>query len=196
MALAKKGSRLLTVELVRYRWVVTPGDEPGLGIVVEDADSPGQRMVTWVEHGTVIAPWLVREAILHALARGWQPRARGPERVFRLDTKTVTRARGERLSAKLYALCDVFEAREPGLGNVRDLIDHGELVIAFEDFCSYFFDVERMPELSLAELEQIAWLGEELGCRSHWVFLIECLAPEDRKRLPLWLRPLAAAPRG
>lgn len=89
MALARKGTRVMTVEGTRYRWVVAPNDEPGLGIVVEAADSPGQRMVTWVDHGTLISPWLVREAILHALAEGWQPQARGPERVFRFEAQRI-----------------------------------------------------------------------------------------------------------
>ncbi|NPC85336.1 hypothetical protein HPC49_44970 [Pyxidicoccus fallax] len=84
MALARKGTRALTVDGTRYRWVVAPDDEPGLGIVVEAADSPGLRMVAWVEHGNTISPWLVREAILRALAQGWQPQARGPDFVLRL----------------------------------------------------------------------------------------------------------------
>ncbi|MBN1430285.1 MAG: hypothetical protein JXB07_18085 [Anaerolineae bacterium] len=47
MALAKKGSRLITVESVRYRWRVVPEDEPTVGaIVVEMADAPGQQLKT------------------------------------------------------------------------------------------------------------------------------------------------------
>jgi hypothetical protein len=97
MVLAKKGTRLMTVEGARYRWVVAPNDEPGLGIVVEAADSSGQRMVTWIDHGTTISPWLVREAILQALAHGWQPQVRGPERVFRLDARSISNALSLRL---------------------------------------------------------------------------------------------------
>ncbi|HZH77795.1 MAG TPA: hypothetical protein VEY88_17345 [Archangium sp.] len=106
MALAKKGTRLMTVEGARYRWVVAPNDESGLGIVVEAEDSPGQRMVTWVDHGTTLSPWLVREAILHALAQGWQPRARGPERVFRFDASSIGKALSRRLESQLSGLCD------------------------------------------------------------------------------------------
>ncbi|MFJ8362234.1 hypothetical protein [Streptomyces sp. NPDC093984] len=79
MALAKKGTRLITVDDRRYRWVVAPDDEPGLAIVVEDADAPAQRMVTWVEHGTVITPELLARAIRRARGLGWTPRQRGPQ---------------------------------------------------------------------------------------------------------------------
>ncbi|MEZ2276562.1 MAG: hypothetical protein ACBR12_06565 [Microcoleus sp.] len=89
MALAKKGTRLIKVNDVEYRWVVHPDDEPGmetgLVIFVECADNPGQRMMTWVEYGNIISPWLVRRAILHALDRGWYPQQKGPEIVFRLE---------------------------------------------------------------------------------------------------------------
>jgi len=85
MALAKKGTRLIKVNDVEYRWVVRPDDEPGLGIVVGCADNPGQRMITWVEHGNIISPWLVRKAILHALDRGWHPKQKGKEIVFRFE---------------------------------------------------------------------------------------------------------------
>lgn len=85
MALARKGTRRITVEGTAYRWIVAPDDEPGLGIVVELAEAPAQRMVTWVEHGNIISPWLVRRVIVHALSRGWQPRKRGRELVLRID---------------------------------------------------------------------------------------------------------------
>ena len=72
MALAKKGTRLITVDEIQYRWVVAPNDEPGLAIVVEKKDEPGQRMVTWVEHGSTISPEVVRAAITNALANGYR----------------------------------------------------------------------------------------------------------------------------
>lgn len=191
MALAKKGSRLMTIEGARYRWVVAPNDEPGLGIVVEAADSPGQRMVTWVDHGTTISPWLVREAILHALAHGWQPRERGPERVFRFDAQSILEALHERLESQLYGLCDWFQGRVHGLEDVREFMKVGERALAFDTLCDRFLSADDAPELSLSELEQLATLGEGLGCRSEWVDLINCLKPTDRERMPSWLRTLA-----
>jgi hypothetical protein len=83
MPLARKGTRRITVNGDIFRWCVAPNDEPGMAIVVESAASAGQRMVTWVEHGNTISPWLVRRAILNALACGWNPHARGKEVVFR-----------------------------------------------------------------------------------------------------------------
>jgi len=86
MPLAKKGTRIINVNDIQYRWLVVPDDEPGLAIVVELlATSPGQRMVTWVEHGNIISPRVVRQAILHALHNGWEPQNPGKEIVFRLS---------------------------------------------------------------------------------------------------------------
>jgi hypothetical protein len=85
MGLAKKGTRLIKIDDIDYRWVVQPDDEPGLGIVAELAENPGQRMMTWVEHGTVISPWLVRKAILHALEQGWHPAEKGTIIIFRFE---------------------------------------------------------------------------------------------------------------
>ncbi|BAY62837.1 hypothetical protein NIES22_29130 [Calothrix brevissima NIES-22] len=85
MGLAKKGTRLIKVNDVNYRWVVQPDDEPGMAIVVECAENPGQRMITWVEHGNIISPWLVRKAILHALDQSWHPKRKGQQIVFRLE---------------------------------------------------------------------------------------------------------------
>ncbi|WP_055588045.1 hypothetical protein [Peterkaempfera griseoplana] len=85
MALARKGTRIAVVDGHRYRWVVAPDDEPGLAIVVEDADDGGRRMVTWVEHGTVITPALVAVAVRRARRLGWAPRQRGPQFVTRLN---------------------------------------------------------------------------------------------------------------
>lgn len=85
MAIAKKGTRQIIVDGVAYRWIVSPDDEPGLGIVVELAESPGEKIITWVEHGNIISPWLVRKAILHALSKGWQPQKPGQGVGFRFE---------------------------------------------------------------------------------------------------------------
>lgn len=191
MGLAKKGTRLITVERERYRWVVAPNDEPGMAIVVEAADVPGQRMVTWVEHGTTISPWLVREAILHALSQGWQPQVRAPERVFRLETPSIRGALRARLKAQLSGLCDVFQGRVPGIEDVRELAHDGELAVAFHALCDHWGEVHGQQELSLSEFEQLAELGEGLECRAEWVDLVTCLRPEDRVLIPPRLRALA-----
>ena len=64
MTLRRKGKRTILVDGVAYRWTVAPNDEPGLGIVVECAEAPAQRLVSWVDHGTIISPRLVRAAIV------------------------------------------------------------------------------------------------------------------------------------
>jgi len=83
MSLAKKGTRGITVGGSRFRWRIAPNDLEGMAIVVEAAASPAQRMVTWVDHGNIISPWLVRHAIIQALCEGWHPQSRGPELTFR-----------------------------------------------------------------------------------------------------------------
>jgi GNAT superfamily N-acetyltransferase len=82
MTLSKKGTRIITVEGRDYRWLVVPDDEPGLAIVVELAEYPGERMETWVDHGNIISPWLVRKSILNALSQGWQPQTPGKSMAF------------------------------------------------------------------------------------------------------------------
>jgi len=86
MTLAKRTTRTITVNAERFRWRVAPNDEPGMAIVVESAAAQGQRMVTWVDHGNTISPWLVRRAILHALQSGWHPQQRGAGVDFPLFT--------------------------------------------------------------------------------------------------------------
>jgi hypothetical protein len=83
MTLARKGTRTIVVDGVPYRWTVVPDDEPGLGIVVEHAEVPAQRLVHWVDHGTIISPRLVREAIVEGLRAGWAPTAKGSDVVRR-----------------------------------------------------------------------------------------------------------------
>ncbi|MGA5816508.1 hypothetical protein ACPC54_01400 [Kitasatospora sp. NPDC094028] len=78
MAIARKGTRGIVVDGVRYRWVVSPGGEAGVGVVVLGEDGDGQRVVAWFEHGVVVTPGLVAGVVREALLRhGWTPRARG-----------------------------------------------------------------------------------------------------------------------
>ena len=84
MAIPRKGSRLITVEGRDYRWTVSPDDEPGVAMVVELRDRPRQRLVSWVEHGVVITPAIVREAIGIGVAAGWSGEDGGADHVQRL----------------------------------------------------------------------------------------------------------------
>lgn len=85
MGIAKKGTRRIVVDGENYRWVVSPDDEPGLGIVIEKEDHQGQRLVAWVEHGTIISPGLVKRVILYALTLGWSPMERKSQMTIGLD---------------------------------------------------------------------------------------------------------------
>ncbi|WP_280414264.1 hypothetical protein [Nocardia carnea] len=79
MGLARKGTRIIAVDGVRYRWAVAAKDEPEMAIVAEIADGQGQRMATIVGQGAVIAPGLVAHVIRTALGRGWLPHRRGTQ---------------------------------------------------------------------------------------------------------------------
>ena len=89
MALARKGTRLITINQTQYRWTVAPDHEPGVAIVTELAENPGQRLVVWFDHATILAPGLVRHTILWALATEWQPHHPGPVMVKQTDTFLV-----------------------------------------------------------------------------------------------------------
>jgi hypothetical protein len=109
MTLTRKGSRLLVIDGVQYRWVVAPNDEPGVGIVVELASLPACRLVSWVDHGVVISPGLVRRAILDAAAAGWRPNERRPDFVRRVPEFSESLAAIHQCPA-----CDYFSLPKRG----------------------------------------------------------------------------------
>lgn len=87
MALAKKGTRPIVVNDIRYRWrvVETSGC---LHLVVELAQDPGQRLeAVFTYHNfpnanvpadrQFFSPKIVREIILFALEKKWRPTQRG-----------------------------------------------------------------------------------------------------------------------
>nr|BEK64446.1 hypothetical protein KPHV_16730 [Kitasatospora purpeofusca] len=94
MTLPRKGSRLITVDQVRYRWAVRrrPTYSQGIGqspltVAVERAEEPGSVLVVrflgahpgnWLGLPTVGAtPASVALAVRDARERGWQPETRG-----------------------------------------------------------------------------------------------------------------------
>jgi hypothetical protein len=91
MTLARRGSRRIRINDEVYRWTLSADDEPGLGVVVEAADAPAQRMVTWFNHGCIITPAVVRHCVVAALADGWRPRERGPELRYRVRSGVTER---------------------------------------------------------------------------------------------------------
>jgi hypothetical protein len=54
---------LIIVDGIAYCWVVQPDENYRLGIFVECANAPGQKMVTWVDQNSGISPWLVKKVI-------------------------------------------------------------------------------------------------------------------------------------
>lgn len=84
MALRKKGSRLITVNDVEYRWVVA-SDKKGIHLVIEHAEQPGQRLVVAFhrkdEHGeaTTVTPTNVKDIIEIGLQKEWNPTKQGQQ---------------------------------------------------------------------------------------------------------------------
>jgi len=81
-----KSKRTLVVEGTRFVWALTPGDE-GLRLRVRAQEAGGASLATLFDHGNLVTPWLVRQAILRGLASGWDPAAPGPER--RIEVRGV-----------------------------------------------------------------------------------------------------------
>lgn len=100
MAIAKKGSRIIVIDGVRYRWRVSP-DDGFMDLVAEHASAPGQRLSVQIDYederrpigkgafatkqGRSIDPGTVHVVILSAIAQGWDPESRGPPLRFRFQ---------------------------------------------------------------------------------------------------------------
>jgi hypothetical protein len=89
MTLPKANSRAITVDGVRYRWLVTAVDERfTMRVLIELAEGQGQRLVLTRDNVyrtagvPAIVPRYVAAVVRHALALGWKPEAGGE---FRLD---------------------------------------------------------------------------------------------------------------
>lgn len=104
MALAKKGTRRISVDGQAYRWVVSP-DDGYMVLVVELAENPGQRLIACFDYQDIfepagpgrwrivgqrisISPGVVRSVIEAALISGWRPSVPGL-REFRLDPNVL-----------------------------------------------------------------------------------------------------------
>ncbi|WP_067486042.1 hypothetical protein [Actinomadura hibisca] len=94
MAMAKKGTRLITVDGIGYRWKVRRRPthsqscygEP-LSFVVEAAEEPGALLVVSLPYAhpgsawqpaAVVLPSTVAQAVRTARREGWRPEGRGP----------------------------------------------------------------------------------------------------------------------
>ncbi|MEV6598447.1 hypothetical protein AB0M36_16455 [Actinoplanes sp. NPDC051346] len=81
MALAQKGSRLIVVDGVSFRWAVTARFDADPGFVVELAEQPGRRLV-WSTSDYACAPVTpsrVAAGIEAARGMGWDPHLPGAD---------------------------------------------------------------------------------------------------------------------
>jgi len=107
----KTGSRIITVDGVRYRWRVRPAGtygqslaESGLTASVQLADEPGRVLVVefdgprpdnWLHaEGKVAMPRDVAQAIRQALAAGYKPRSAGGPFLFKAAASPKAQALG------------------------------------------------------------------------------------------------------
>lgn len=84
MSLPKKGSRLIEVNGVKYRWR-TSGNDYGINCFVEHSETPGQllrRIFPYVKRANgeqvAITSADVAALIDYGLSEGWTPQKNGP----------------------------------------------------------------------------------------------------------------------
>ncbi|MFI6516275.1 hypothetical protein ACIBF1_12015 [Spirillospora sp. NPDC050679] len=105
MAIAKKGTRLITVDGIGYRWKVRgrptyaqAGFGGDLSFVVEAAEAPGALLVVTLPYthpsagwgpAAVVLPSTVAKAVRTAQREGWRPERRGPAFALKLEASDV-----------------------------------------------------------------------------------------------------------
>lgn len=84
MTLPKKGSRLISVDGVSYRWLVT-GNDMVIDVIVEQDEANGQKLKSqfkYHDHAPdgsstaqrrTISPETIHQLISQAIKQGWQP---------------------------------------------------------------------------------------------------------------------------
>lgn len=92
MAIARKGTRSITIDATEYRWLVRLGKHHDLYRITELASTSGQILIAKLRQSTIVTPWLVKKVIKYALAQGWQPQQRGQDFIIRIygSLKTPT----------------------------------------------------------------------------------------------------------
>lgn len=105
MALAKKGSRKITVDGVDYRWAFSP--DSGYSVVmVQSFEGAGQKLAVYIRWSEItysfsqdngyikVSPGLVSDMIAQALHLGWQAQERGQDFVCDLLSDETLKPRG------------------------------------------------------------------------------------------------------
>ena len=97
--LARKGSRLITIDGTQFRWTVAP-DDGFIDIIAERAQEPGCRIEVQADYvdrspdslqpteppHRIISPAIMSHIITCALDLGWNPQEKGQPVRFRLDS--------------------------------------------------------------------------------------------------------------
>lgn len=93
MGIRRKGSRPITVDGIKYRWLTVGEDIFGARLYVELYDKPAQKLESsfshiyvlnekgedgcGLEHFGVVSPGVVEQTVRRALKLGWKPEQRG-----------------------------------------------------------------------------------------------------------------------
>jgi hypothetical protein len=81
MSLPRRAGRIIHVDGVRYRLIVTGHREPNRGIAVEDADVPSRLLIATADQDAAIVPSMVAAGVRRARQVGWDPHVAGPPHV-------------------------------------------------------------------------------------------------------------------
>jgi len=183
-----KHERRIVVEGTSFRWLLRPDDEGGLHLHVRAAEERGARLSVWIDHGNLVTPWLVREAIVRALAEGWDPSTAGGTHALHLRGVLPDRAAPALPSAHeptedelLAQIAGSPEDEEPRLVYADWLLDHGEaqgeqIVLACAERRGELEAEERARLEALAATADRRWLGPVAGItrkRRWWCGLLD-----------------------
>lgn len=180
--------RAIVVDTVTYHWLLAPDAE---GLELRVWQRSGSRLSARFAHGNLVTPWLVRRAIVDALAAGWKPAAPGPD--HRRDYPLVLADRPARpppvarLPPAEARLLDAIVAAPDDdaprlvyadwLGDRGD--DRGEVIaLACLDAKHLLEHADRARLNALLQTNEAQWLGPvaQVAQGRRWVrgFLEEC----------------------
>jgi len=93
MTLPEKGSRTISVNDTKYRWMVT-GNDMIIDVIIEQDNVKGQKLLSGFDYHNganegytatqerIVSPEVIKKLILRALEIGWEPGVQGKPDFF------------------------------------------------------------------------------------------------------------------
>ncbi|MCW8876622.1 MAG: hypothetical protein OQK04_13185 [Kangiellaceae bacterium] len=143
MGIPKKGSRVITVDNIEYRWLVSRGKNQQLSLVIELKENPGQKLVTYfdscrayakdsegqwvpIKQCRTIRPSFVQNLIKYSIEAGWSPSSKSkPPFVLENSPSLVPKLESESLPS------DAIVPAELLTGYLYDILDEVSLCPAW-----------------------------------------------------------------